>query len=133
MNTVANMRIITNEISFKDNKLPVGNFSLSPTFSRTTGVTPEGMYFTELSVSILNTPEVPFPYDVQVSITGIFELENQPEDYIKTFLEVNAVQILFPYIRSMVTSLTTSAMVPPIILPIINPQTLFDGTQENKD
>lgn len=125
MSIVTNMELITKEISVKHNNLPVGEFVMNTRFRRNIGTTEDGRYFTELSVLIANTEENPFPIDLHVCIVGIFELEGKDQEYIDIFLRVNAVQILFPYLRTMVSNITSSAMMPPIVLPIINPQELF--------
>lgn len=125
MDILANMQLVTKEIRLKNNELADGEFTISPTFTRTTGETADGRYYTELSVSLSNTKETPFPLDLYVCIAGIFELNNFDDEQIRSFLNLNAVQILFPYIRTIVSSITSTAMMPPIVLPIINSQTLF--------
>ena len=41
------------------------------------------------------------------------------------FLNIQAVQIMFPYIRTMVTSLTSAALMQPLILPFVDVRQLF--------
>ncbi len=125
MSVVTNMTLITKEISIKNNNLPDGEFVMNTQFKRDIGATVDGKYFTELSITIANTEENPFPIDLHVCLAGIFDLEGKDPEYIDTFLKINAVQIIFPYLRTMVSNITSSAMMPPIVLPIINPQTLF--------
>jgi preprotein translocase subunit SecB len=63
---------------------------------------------------------------IYISFRGIFEFRdiNNQED-IETFLRIQAVHIMFPYLRSMLTNLTNTVMMPPLILPIIDASQLF--------
>ena len=61
-----------------------------------------------------------FPFTMNLSFVGEFKIENfNPEKDNKLF-EINAVTILFPYLRALVTTITANANVPPLILPPIN-------------
>lgn len=124
MQTYANMLITTKEIHVKNNELPAGQFTVNPRFVRTTNK--EGNTGrTELMAEILNTPEVPFPLDIRVVMEAKFDLQQIPEDQRTHFLEITAVQILFPYMRSLLSSITSSALMPPIIFPVIDVNSLF--------
>jgi len=72
-----------------------------------------------------------FPFSLSVNVTGIFELENVHVDDRVSFAEVNAVAILFPYIRALVSTFTANANVPPLILPPINVVSLIEN-QDNR-
>lgn len=58
-------------------------------------------------------------YEAIVKISGFFEVENDDPD-AETFINQNAVAILFPYIRSELTLLTSQPDTIPIILPVMN-------------
>lgn len=132
MEPVVEMRFQTNEVSIKNNFLQEGNFTINPSFTRKTGFVDKDTAFTELSVEIKNTEEHPFPVDIRVSITGFFKNVSIPPEQEEQFLKINAVQILFPYLRTIISSITTASMFPPIILPIIDVTTLFPEDQEKK-
>jgi len=132
MEPVVEMRFQTNEVSIKNNYLPDGNYTVNPTFNRKTGFVDKDTAFTELSVEIINTKEHPFPVDIRVSITGFFKNICIPPQQEEEFLKLSAVQILFPYLRSIISTVTTSSMYPPIILPIIDVNTLFPEDQNKK-
>lgn len=125
MQPLVNMQLITNEISIKNNHLPDGQFKLSPRITRNIGVVDKEHSAVELIVEIVNSKDNPFPVDIRASITGVFEVSTLPSDAVDTFLKIQAVQILFPYIRALISSATSSSMFPPIILPIIDASTLF--------
>lgn len=61
-----------------------------------------------------------YPFSLKINMTGIFELDDIHESERESFAEVNAVAILFPYIRSLISTITANVNVPPLILPPIN-------------
>lgn len=73
---------------------------------------------------------------VYVEILGFFEFNNrdnfQPEE-IKNFYKVNGTAILFPYLRTLVSDLTSKGDESPIILPTINVNAFFEDENENKE
>ena len=119
-----NFQIITNELSLKNNNLPDGQFQFAPVFTRQ--IEKDDKYgCTRLIVEAKNTEENPFPVDIKVDMTARIELTKIPEDVNDTFLKYNAVSLLLPYARTILTNMTTSALIVPIVLPIIDPHELF--------
>jgi preprotein translocase subunit SecB len=55
-------------------------------------------------------------------MTGDFELcmEEENDKLKEALLHENAVAIMFPFLRSVIASLTTTANINPLILPVIN-------------
>jgi preprotein translocase subunit SecB len=121
----------TDALEIKNNHLRGKNFKLQPKISRKTGKIRENVFFTGLSLEVKSTDEQPFPINVFIDFKGIFQFK--PEDSheeILNFLKTEAVQIMFPYLRNILTSLATTAMLPPIILPIIDVNKLFPDNRE---
>lgn len=58
-----------------------------------------------------------YPFEMRVSVVGYFVISEQ-EDIEK--YKVNAVAVLFPYIRSIISTYTAVANVNPLILPTVN-------------
>lgn len=70
-----------------------------------------------------------YPFEMTVSITGRFETEEEePKKFTK-----NAIAIMYPYVRAIVSTYTASANVPPLILPAINVNKLIEEQEEKKD
>ena len=63
-----------------------------------------------------------YPFEMQVQVTGFFTIKNED----KIDFEPNAVAILYPYIRAIVSTYTASANVNALILPPINVNALFE-------
>lgn len=59
-----------------------------------------------------------YPFEMSVSIKGFFCIEAGNEE-LHNF-EANAIAILFPYIRAIVSTYTANANIAPVILPAMN-------------
>lgn len=127
--------IRADELNFKLNGVrPAGGkVSLAPTFSRRVRHAAENdkLFFVSLTVKIENTPEAPKPFDLLVTMTGIFETDATDNEARKEAV-VRATALLYPYLRSAITSLTTTALAAPIVLPVMN-GTLFPEDREQAD
>ena len=110
------------ELSFKMNNMrvePDAKIEMKPSITRQVrGVNEtEKACFITLSVKIESTVEEPKPFDIVVTLTGLIESDaTTDEEKRETVIEGTAV--LFPYLRSSLTSITATAMTPPIILPL---------------
>jgi preprotein translocase subunit SecB len=60
-----------------------------------------------------------YPFYMQIKVIGYFKIETSKHDPVD-LLRVNAVAILFPYIRALVSTYTAGANIQPLILPAIN-------------
>lgn len=131
--SVKNIQIITNEASFINNLLPDGNFEIRPNITRRIEKLKdaENRYALEMQVTIKNEPENKFPFDLKVRITGIFDFDGDNEKEINDFLKLQGVQMVFPYLRTMVSNLTSTVLMPSIMLPIINPLDFIDEDKQD--
>ena len=67
------------------------------------------------------------PYRFSVEIAGRFDSET----IWHTEWEANALAILFPYIRAIVSSVSAQSGREPVILPTINLAQMFDNNKDN--
>ncbi len=122
----------TDKLEIKNNHIQGKNFKLQPKISRKTGKIRDNIFFTSLILELTSTKEQPFPIDMYIDFRGIFQFTpGDDETEIQNFLKNEAVQMMFPYLRSTMTNLTTTAMLPPIILPIIDVSKLFPDNRES--
>lgn len=84
------------------------------------------MYVTIEAMIFDNAHENNYPFSMNVALTGTFELASSDIDRKESFAEVNAVAILFPYLRSLVSTFTANANIQPLILPPINVMRLME-------
>lgn len=66
----------------------------------------------------------------EISQSGIFRLENIPEEDVKLLLAVACPNILFPYAREAVSASITRAGFPPVLLAPINFEAMYQQAQE---
>ena len=128
--------IRADEMSFRLNGVRLqngGKVSLAPTFSRRVrhAAENEKVFFVALTVKIENTAEAPKPFDLLVTMTGIFESDAADEESRREAV-VRATSLLYPYLRSAITSLTTTALAAPVVLPVMNGP-LFPEDREKAD
>lgn len=112
------------EISLKLNKVrlnPEDKVDIKPMFSRQVRKLNgnDSLTFIALSVKIESTEEEPKPFDVNVTIVGVFENEPFANDAEERQFVVEATTQLYPYLRATVTNLTASAYIAPLNLPVI--------------
>ncbi len=75
------------------------------------------------------------PFYLYLTVSGLFEFnqdENMDKKISDKVLKANSIAILFPYIRSIITNITASANIPPVVMPPVNTYKLiqFNETQE---
>lgn len=79
-----------------------------------------------LTVDIFkNAVENNYPFEMSVTVIGFYNIEIQGEDISK--YERNAIAILYPYVRALVSSYTATANVNALILPAINVNKLIEA------
>jgi len=116
----------TDKLEITRNNIKPGNYKLNPTITRKTGKIKDNLFYTALSLAIVNTEEFPFPVNIQINFKGIFQFKNvTDESKVIEFLKVEAVKVMFPYLRTITTNLSVAAMMPPIVLPIVDTTKLF--------
>ena len=69
------------------------------------------------------------PFNMSVEIVGFFELEGIGDI---PHYEANAIAIMYPYLRAIISTYTSSANVMPIILPAININAVLNKDIENQ-
>jgi preprotein translocase subunit SecB len=123
---VKNVQIQVNKTHFQHNHLEGKTYKLNPKMRKQTGHVKDNIYHTTLSLVINGSEEQNFPFDIEVEIRGLFTLEDTTEiDEVTRFLETQGITIVYPYLRTTVTSITNTAMVSPVVLPVVNPLQLF--------
>ncbi len=68
------------------------------------------------------------PFHLEVHMTGIFEFQTELEgEKLNSILRQQAINILFPYLRALISNITGNTGLPPIILPLINVNQLIQN------
>ena len=66
---------------------------------------------------------------VEAKQAGIFEIRNIPDDQMQAIVGVVCPQMIYPYLRAIVSDLCTRAGFPPILLAEVNFQAMFEAQQ----
>ena len=117
--------ITCEQLSFKLNRVrlePNQRLDIKPQFSRQVRKSNENpkMMFVNLKVAVLTNENEPKPFDIEVSIVGIYELAEVANPQQERDFVIEATSMLYPYLRSMVTNLTAQAYIQPLNLPVLN-------------
>ena len=89
-----------------------------------------GFYSVDVTVTVtakLNEERTMFLNEVTQS--GIFRLENIPEEDVQLLLGVACPNILFPYAREAISNSVTRAGFPPVLLAPINFEAIYEEQQ----
>jgi preprotein translocase subunit SecB len=69
---------------------------------------------------------------VEAKQAGIFEVRNLPQDQLQGVVSVVCPQILYPYLRAIVSDVCTRAGFPPILLTEVNFQAMYEAQQQQQ-
>jgi preprotein translocase subunit SecB len=67
---------------------------------------------------------------VEAKQAGIFEIRNVPQDQLQGIVSIVCPQMVYPYLRSIVSDVCTRAGFPPILLTEVNFQAMFEAQQQ---
>ena len=67
---------------------------------------------------------------VEAKQAGIFEIRNVPDDQMQGIVSIVCPQMVYPYLRAIVSDVCTRAGFPPILLTEVNFQAMFEAQQQ---
>lgn len=110
---------IVDEVNFKNKYNDNENFELDFDIDSNVDFKDKNNFILKLELYIFKKEE-DVPFTMNVKVIGIFEVDDVEEKLREELAEKNAVAILFPYVRALVSNYTAIANVSPLILPPIN-------------
>ena len=122
--------ITAEELTYTINRVkmqPNAKFEIKPQFSRTIRRVQENdkLYFVSLEVKVESTEQEPKPFNLKVRLVGVFEAEDVDTEEDRRDLVINMTEVVYPYLRAAVSSLTANAFINPLMLPVIPAGTMF--------
>ena len=84
----------------------------------------------ELSIHVLESNE---NRKLEISLVGFFTFSNVDDDKKTEILAINGTAILYPYIRSVASMVTSQDSSPAIILPTVNTINFFKNKTSNEE
>ncbi len=89
----------------------------------------ESSYQLDLVVNIKDKEDT---INIEVNVISFFSFDSQiDKDQLKKMFYMNAPAIIFPYLRSYITTLTVLSGIDPVILPTLNLSSLGKELEEN--
>jgi len=67
---------------------------------------------------------------IEAKQAGIFEIRNIPQDQLNQIIGIACPQIVYPYLRAIVSDVCTRAGFPPVLLAEVNFQAMFEAQQQ---
>ncbi len=67
---------------------------------------------------------------IEAKQAGIFEIRNVPQEQLQGILSIVCPQMIYPYLRAIVSDVCTRAGFPPILLTEVNFQAMFEAQQQ---
>ena len=69
---------------------------------------------------------------VEAKQAGIFEIRHVPQEQMQGIISIVCPQMIYPYLRAIVSDICTRAGFPPIMLTEVNFQAMFQAQQEQQ-
>jgi preprotein translocase subunit SecB len=92
----------------------------------------EGMYEVSVTATVTTTIGDKTLFLVEAKQAGIFEIRNVPEEQIAPLVGIACPQIVYPYLRAVVSDICTRAGFPPVLLTEVNFQAMFEAQQQQQ-
>lgn len=100
------------------------NINVNPEFKRQIRKVDDDTAVVNLKFCI-NNEKKDMPFSMEVDIEGLFHLKNWEQPEQLPMITLNAIAILFPYLRSIISMVTANANISPYVLPVMNISALF--------
>ena len=90
----------------------------------------EGMFEVAVTATVTTKVGDRTLFLVEAKQAGIFEIRNLPAENMQGILGVVCPQMIYPYLRAIVSDVCTRAGFPPILLAEVNFQAMFEAQQQ---
>ena len=89
----------------------------------------DGMYEVTVMATVTTKVNDKTLFLVEAKQGGIFEIRNIPEEQLKQILGIACPNIVYPYLRAIVSDVCTRAGFPPVMLSEVNFQAMYEAQQ----
>jgi preprotein translocase subunit SecB len=90
----------------------------------------DGIYEVTVTATVTTKVQEKVLFLVEAKQAGIFEIRNVPQDQMQGIISIVCPQMIYPYLRAIVSDICTRAGFPPIMLTEVNFQAMFQAQQE---
>lgn len=90
----------------------------------------EGLYEVTVTATVTTKIKERTLFLVEAKQAGIFEIRNVPQDQLQGIISIVCPQMVYPYLRAIVSDICTRAGFPPVLLTEVNFQAMFEQQQQ---
>lgn len=90
----------------------------------------DGVFEVSVTATVTATVKDKTLFLVEAKQAGIFEIRNVPEEQMQGIIGIVCPQMVYPYLRAIVSDVCTRAGFPPILLTEVNFQAMFEAQQQ---
>jgi preprotein translocase subunit SecB len=90
----------------------------------------EGMFETCVTATVTTTVKDKTLFLIEAKQAGIFEIRNIPPDQLEPILAIACPQIVYPYLRAVISDVCTRAGFPPVLLSEVNFQAMYEAQKQ---
>jgi preprotein translocase subunit SecB len=90
----------------------------------------DGLFEVAVTATVTTKIGVRTLFLVEAKQAGIFEIRNLPAEQVQGVLGVVCPQMIYPYLRAIVSDVCTRAGFPPILLAEVNFQAMYEAQQQ---
>lgn len=125
-------RLSFEEISYsRKTDVAISNIEYEMNFTRQIGTSEDEKHF-RVSLTANVWSKDSDAIKLKVTLVGYFMCECDNVDLKNQLIAYNTISILFPYIRSQISLVTTQPDLPPVTLPPVNIVSLFQETEQQE-
>jgi preprotein translocase subunit SecB len=92
----------------------------------------DGVYEVTVTATVTTKVNDKVLFLVEAKQAGIFEIRNVPQDQLQGIISIVCPQMIYPYLRAIVSDVCTRAGFPPILLTEVNFQAMFEAQQQQQ-
>jgi preprotein translocase subunit SecB len=89
----------------------------------------EGIFEVSVTATVTTKVAERTLFLIEAKQAGIFEIRNIPQDQVQGIIGVVCPQMVYPYLRAIVSDVCTRAGFPPILLAEVNFQAMYEAQQ----
>lgn len=92
----------------------------------------DGVYEVSVTATVTTTVKDKTLFLVEAKQAGIFEIRNIPDEQLQPIIGIACPQIVYPYLRAIVSDVCTRAGFPPVVLAEVNFQAMYEAQQQQQ-
>ena len=92
----------------------------------------DGIYEVSVTATVTTKVSDKTLFLVEAKQAGIFEIRNIPDEQLQPIIGIACPQIIYPYLRAIVSDVCTRAGFPPVVLAEVNFQAMFEAQPQQQ-